>query len=53
MTYHFTPTRMAIFFLKHQKSVGKELEKLKPSKIADGNVKMCHCRKQFGISSVS
>ena len=42
--YHFTPTRMAIIFLKKKKkkritSTGENVEKLQPSYIASRNVK--------------
>ena len=48
MRYHFTPTRMAIKKMENN-SVGKDVEKLKPSYIASGNVKWCsYSGKKFG-----
>ena len=50
--YHFTPPRMAITFKILIIDVGKDVEKLKPSYHAGGNLKWCsHCGKQFGAFS--
>lgn len=43
MTYHFTPTRIAIIKKDKKKNVGKDVEQLKLSYIADENVKWCSC----------
>ena len=51
MRYHLTLIRMAII-KKRDISVGKNIQKLEPSYIADGNVKWGSCfGKQFGSSS--
>ena len=52
--YHFTPTRMAIFFffLRRVTSVGGDVEQLEPLYIGGGNIKWCiHGGKLHGSSS--
>ena len=56
MRHHFTLIRMALFKKDREKmtSIGENVEKSKPSCIADGNVKWySYCQKQFGGSSRS
>lgn len=51
MNYHFTPSRMATI-KETITTIDRDVEKLKPSYIADGIVKWCiKFRKQFSSSS--
>ena len=42
MRYHFKPSWMAKIKVQIITSVDKDVEKLEPSYIADGNIEWCH-----------
>ena len=50
--HHFTTTRMAVIKRQMITNVDGDIEKLKPSHVADGSIKWYSCwAKQFGTSS--